>query len=367
MTTKSKIFFLNEEKKIPDYLKELGELTKNIGMAMEFPGQIPELSKLEKESVILLVSQNFYEENSSELDYLSENAFLILYLSTTGQKPFDAECFDGVINPKNDPREYIPWLNTLGTLSKKLTTDKMNRLYELTSSKLERIKKIHEKVVPLRIERSKNLVVLSKYAAGTSRGGDFYDLTMESGKLTLLMCTTSSYITSTVITSHFLKIQEVEPSKDTYEDLLEDLINECRDLELIKRDQPDMLELMLLSIDLKKLSYFGYQFGRFQCLSTNGMNNYEMNEFPLNENYVEECAIEGKLLPGEKLCLLSPGIFKNLGRPFDGADSMNSTTSKDYLNNIFFNLKKSNNFEDFLIYDSTAAIIEVSPNVLVQI
>jgi hypothetical protein len=367
MFKNSKTIILGDKKNLPGELVTLKSLAKKQGISFEQFTQLPDMSYFEKESAILLFSGEFFKKNEQALLNIREFAFFILCEAHEKIETFDLECFDLVINLNQELSHYIPTLKTFTKLSKKLTNEKVGRLYERTSAKLERIKKIHEKVVPVRVEKTKNVSVLSKYAAGTSRGGDFFDISSNENNITLLMSTTKSYITSTVVTSHFEKIQNSLPSRPIYEDSLENLINECRDLELISREEPDLLELFLINIDLRKLSYFGFQFGRFQCFSTNAQNDYHINEAPLNENFVEECFIEGKLLPGEKLAILSPGIYKNLDRSLDQFKEIEKTSSKDLLNNIFFNLKKENDFNDFLKFDSTVAIIEVSSNVLVQV
>lgn len=364
MTDKSKIFYIENGEGDSFDLKPLIEVAKKDGITINQVPQIPDLTLLEKSPSILLVSLDFYKNNHLELDEIRENSFLILI---TDKKDEDKLDFDGIINLNQNPAEGLTWLKTLQVFSKNYTLEKIERLYQLTSSKLEKIKQIHEKVVPIRIEKGKTLAVTSKYAAGTKRGGDFYDCVIDDKNLFLMMCSTSSYIASTVITSHFSKFQNASATRDKYEDLLEDFINECRDLELISRNNPDSLEVLILSVDLKRLEYFGYQFGHFSTLGTNLNNSLEPNEYPLNENYIEESYINGKLLPGERLCLLSPGIFKNMNSGMMKNKDFESLTSKDFLNNVFFNLKKENDFNDFLSYDSTAVIIEVSPNVLVQI
>lgn len=363
----SKTLFLGDEKKFPESFTRLKTLAKKQGITIETVQQLPEMSYFEEESANLLFFGDFYLGNKEALQNISDLAFLILFDNEDMVSTLDLEVFDVFINSNSKLENSIPILKTFTKLSKKLTTEKVSRLYERTSAKLESIKRIHEKVVPIRIEKTKNVSIFSKYAAGTSRGGDFFDISTNDNQITFLMSSTHSYITSTIITSYFEKIQNVDASKEKYEDILEDLINECRDHELINREKPDLLEIYLMAIDLKKLSYFGYQFGRFQCFSTNNKNDNPINEYPLNENFIEEGYFYGKLLPGEKLSILSPGVFKNLGKNFSEFKKIENNTSKNLLNNIFFNLKRENNFEDFLKFDSTVAVIEVNSNVLVQI
>ena len=75
----------------------------------------------------------------------------------------------------------------------------LNSLVGLKLKELNRVKKLHEKMVPIREEGVRGLNILSKFAAGEGPGGEFLDIIPSGNKVALVLSSTSSYIISTVI------------------------------------------------------------------------------------------------------------------------------------------------------------------------
>ena len=253
---------------------------------------------------------------------------------------------------------------------------KLKKVLDINLNELKRLKKIHEKLAPLRQEKVKNLGLYSKFAAGTSSGGEFFDIKKSKQDLILLVSHTKSYVASSVVLNHFEYLDKVENyDKDKIEDFLENVINDCRELNLIDRDNFELIQIDLFKINFKTLKYEIYHFGNgaFYIDGTKVLNE---NNFHLNENYFEKAFSTGSLERGQKLVYVSPGVNYNLQKQdtFE-IDKMIANQyvnePQEVLNEIFYQLKKYNynSFHDdeFLKYDSSVIYIEVDKNAFIQI
>lgn len=274
---------------------------------------------------------------------------------------------------------HIPLFRRLIFENKVLGTDSsdddqvhLGKILEQSLIELQRVKKLHEKVVPLRHEKIKSINLFSKFAAGYSSGGEFFDIKKDDKQLVILVTHAQSYVASSIVLSHFEQFQKMRDiNKEKIEDFLENLIDECRELDLIDRDTPEALQLDILRLDLRTFEYEGYHFGNGAYFS-NGVKLSNENKRALNENFFEEAHYQGVLERGQKLIYASPGVLQN----FDDKDEKKllekvveqqySNGPREILNEIFFQLKK-NNDEDFLKYDSSVIYLEVDPNAFIQV
>ncbi len=275
---------------------------------------------------------------------------------------------------------HNPWFKRIVLESKVLGTGAqqglgqvhLGKVLEQSLMELQRVKKLHEKVVPLRQEKVKSVNLFSKFAAGYSSGGEFFDIKKTDTQMLIIVTHAQSYVASSIILSHFEKLQQSKfYNREILEDFLEDLVNECRELDLIDRDEPESLQLDMILLDLKTYHYEGYHFGKGAYFS-NGHKLSNENERALNENFFEEAHYEGSLERGQKLIFVSPGVLQNfevkgekglltkiIKEQFDNGP-------REVLNEIFFQLKK-NTEEDFLKYDASVIYLEVDPNAFMQV
>src|SRR5690606_21248150 len=70
-------------------------------------------------------------------------------------------------------------------------------------AELHRLKRLHERLVPLRGEKLKGLSIHSKFAAGESAGGEFFDTVAREREVLILLASSRSYIASSAILGHF--------------------------------------------------------------------------------------------------------------------------------------------------------------------
>lgn len=248
----------------------------------------------------------------------------------------------------------------------------LGKILEQSLIELQRVKKLHEKVVPLRQEKIRNINLFSKFAAGYSSGGEFFDIKKDDKQIIILVTHAQSYVASSIVLSHFEQFQKVrDANKEKLEEFLEDLIDECRELDLIDRDTPEALQLDLLRLDLRTYEYEGYHFGNGAYFS-NGVKLSNENNRALNENFFEEAHYKGILERGQKLIYASPGVLQNFknkneeGMLTKVVEQQYKNGPREILNEIFFQLKKDSD-EDFLKFDSSVIYLEVDSHAFFQV
>ncbi len=256
--------------------------------------------------------------------------------------------------------------------SGKDTEDHLGKVLEQSLLELQRVKKLHEKVVPMRQEKIKGVTLYSKFAAGFSSGGEFFDVKKSDKEIVIMLTSTKSYVASSVILGHFEEFQKAEnSSKEGIEDFLENLIDECRSLELISREDYELLQLDIIRLDLRTYEYEGFHFGK-GCYYSDGVKKITSNTLPINENSFEDSYFHGVLRRGQKLIYVSPGAFQNYSEKGQ-KDKIEKVIleqfkngAREILNEAFFQLKKDNE-EDFLKYDASIIYLEVDPNAFIQV
>jgi hypothetical protein len=248
----------------------------------------------------------------------------------------------------------------------------LGKVLEQSLLELQRVKKLHEKVVPLRQEQIKGISLYSKFAAGFSSGGEFFDIKKTNDEVAIIVTCAQSYVASSIVLGHFENFQKRgDLSKAGFEYFLEELIDECRELELIERDNYELLQLDLIRLNLKTFKFEGFHFGNGRYFS-NGKRILSENSLPLNENSFEKAYYEGLLERGEKLVFASPGTLQNFqdNNEPDLVDKLIleqfDNGARELLNEVFFQLKK-NNEEDFLKYDASVIYLEVDANAFIQV
>jgi len=248
----------------------------------------------------------------------------------------------------------------------------LGKVLEQSLLELQRVKKLHEKVVPLRQEQIKGISLYSKFAAGFSSGGEFFDIKKTNNEVAIIVTCAQSYVASSIVLGHFENFQKKgDLSKEGFEYFLEELIDECRELELIERDNYELLQLDLIRLNLKTFEFEGFHFGNGRYFS-NGKRILGENNLALNENSFEKAYYQGVLERGEKLVFASPGTLQNF-KSNDEVELVDKLIleqfdngARELLNEVFFQLKK-NNEEDFLKYDASVIYLEVDSNAFIQV
>ncbi len=249
-------------------------------------------------------------------------------------------------------------------------SQQMNKIVGRSLAELQRLKRLHEKIVPMRKENFKGLNIVSKFGAGESSGGEFFDIIKGDKQFLVLVTSSSSYVVSSMVLTHFEYFRDkVSFSNEEMEKFLTDLSHDIRDRGFDDADER-VVEIFLMRIDLNSLQVEGHQFGEFELKSLKGVHT-KSNELPLDDMFFEKSHFVSRLDRGEKLLILSPGVLRNFHSrkeelPSSFYNDLFEQVPNQMINEIFFQMKKEVK-GDFLDHDATVIYLEVNPNVIVQV
>ncbi len=247
-------------------------------------------------------------------------------------------------------------------------TQQVDRLLVQSLEGLKKVRQIHEKVVPLRMEKVKALTAFGKYGAGLGSGGEFYDLVKNESGLFVFMSSSNSYVASSMVLSHFDYLKRKHCARNAIPDFIKNLEQE---LARLGEKEHNGVHLLAMQVDINQMQIDGHYYGNFwgQNLDT---IKFSANKWPVSFAMMEKAEFKYKMKRDEKLVIVSPGLLTNL--PVEPQDkflrdfiSNNLKTGSRYiLDELFFTLKRED-VDHFLNFDATAIVLEVDSNVLVQV
>jgi hypothetical protein len=323
----------------------------------------------------LLEFDQFLKTKKGSLFVLYKDASELKFLGATGN-----DYIDGFIQIEQPALTYYPLLSStlkrnelfgpVGNIDR--VYENIKKVIDLAGYELQRAKKLHEQLVPIRHEKLQGLSLSSKFAAGLGPGGEFFDFVKKDHQLCLIVASSKSYIASSVVLTHFEKFQRTfGGDQESLEDFMEELIDECRSLDLIDRDQPELLQFAIIMFDINRMSYLAYQFGNFAIKSNKEMT-IPPNQYPFHESFFEKAQYSGKLERGEKVILLSPGCVSNFDDKLSRMEIQAligqnlEKEARNAINEVFFQLKRGL-AGDFLKRDASVVFIEVDKNAILQV
>lgn len=271
-----------------------------------------------------------------------------------------------LINLEELFKENIILKSQLFSLNKEIST-----LIGSVETELLRVKKFYEFNTPKRFKDIKGLKILSKYAAGESIGGEFFDLFEAQNKIFLLMSDTSSYLASSSILSLFTAFKmENSINQEANEKLMREIQLEMQEISSNKKKELNVSILSLI-IDLNNYEVSGYVFGDYRMLSSAQLQKLSGIEKNMLNADLNEGKVNLSLERGERALVLSPGFNKSwstLKPDFMVEELLNKANVKqlDILDEIFFQFKKDSK-SGFLPYDASAVMMEVQKNVMLKV
>ncbi len=269
----------------------------------------------------------------------------------------DKSVDENLLNIKN----ALDSLKTL-ELQKKLLY-KMNNVMEGLVDRVENIKELHKTMVPFRSAKIRGVGISSRFCAGTSNGGEFFDFFKAGPDIWVISLHASSYM----IVGNFLTLienwkLETNLSLDKITSDLEEHKSEFEEFGdssiFIAKNSLSDLKMEVLNI------------GQHEIIAKDGVIISRNDQsFPANYelNYQE-----AKLTKGEGMLMLSPGYFKNNKEEIDGSEyrsfiSKNWASPVEFISELTFQSKKRYNDDEFLPNDQTILIIEVDKNAISKI
>lgn len=252
----------------------------------------------------------------------------------------------------------------------KISKEALKLLYEQSLNELERIKKIHKKIVPVREEKLKNLYICSKFSAGLSSGSEFFDMIKNEEEIVIVLSSFKSYLGTSIILKNLESIRDASSiNEELIEDFLEEIANDCRDVDIIDSENHESFQFDLLHVNLNKMCLVVYHFGKSQAL-LNDTFLFRKNELIVNENNFEISKIKSSFSHGDRFYYISPGATSELlSSKVDIRDIINKcgdVSITETLNECMYHLKK-NSVNDFLKHDSSLLFLEVSKNAIIEI
>ncbi|MDD0854197.1 hypothetical protein HBN50_13880 [Halobacteriovorax sp. GB3] len=251
--------------------------------------------------------------------------------------------------------------------------DKIDSALEVADSELTRVKRLYEKFVPMRTDSYKGIDILSKFAAGESTGGEFFDFFESERKVIVFMSKSNSYLLSSSILMQmeFLK-DKTNFSAEVLSDVLKELFNEFAQAQSSSRKNL-RLDVCAFCIDRVSLDVEGFIFGDYDCISKEGRSLFSSNNYEFSSTFLEAAKFQSKLERSGHYIILSPGVFANTGSEVEGRDvrsfvneKFEQNDARSIINELFFQMKR-NRKSSFLEFDATVMSLEVGGNVIVQV
>lgn len=309
-----------------------------------------------------LLYDNSEGQNKEFISYLEKDSSLICPIDTSRDYRFHIPLLRSALEKKSE----------IGKADLVEVGENLNRMIQFSLEELQRVKKLHEKVVPMKNDNFKGVQILSKFAAGEGAGGEFFDIVKGEQEVLLLLTNTSSYVASSIILSHFEKLRAYQTfGKERIKGFVNELSAELKDLELLDTKNSDSLQILIAKIDLNKMKIEGFQFGKTELVSSKG-HYLSSNEIPLGKEFLDRAEFGFDLERGERLVISSPGVRKNCGGFMDNKKYEDFVKERlplgprELLNEVYFQLKKSRE-SDFLQYDASVIYLEVDKNVIIEV
>lgn len=249
-------------------------------------------------------------------------------------------------------------------------SQEMDELIRSAQQDIHRAKKIHEDVVPRRMEELKGITLYSKYAVGEGAGSEYFDVIKGAFHSHLIFLHTNSYLASSCLMGLLNKFKD-RPDGLDMDLFLQEAGLEIKALNAHKK-RPIQIELLVMRLEHGTFKCEGFSFGAFELFSqkTGFIPKGTVASFDLEK--LDRARFSFRLDKGEKVVVFSPGFIFNWDeqRQESSRDGLvgasTHLTPPEILMELFFRLKKQSS-GDFLAKDATAVIMEVSRHAIQQV
>lgn len=336
----------------------------------DFTGDTMALSKIssliEDQSIIVFsedISHALYQEKVD----LFNHAQKIKLFAEPGHYHSVWDDFNGFIFFRNSPAFDLNFKKALSLLA--LHFDVETRIADInavTTSleyQLDKLKFLHRNTSRLRTQAHRGFTIKSKYSSGLSPGGAFFEVFEMKGLVYLICTETDSYRLSSSIISLIEKLSLLKEgiSVEAVSENLSEIHGAIRE----KASDPlPSFDAIAIQIDPKKMEFEGITTGQFDF----GLTMSDPLVTRLNAKWIK---ITGKLCRGEKIMIFSPGLLKNT-HTLGNAENYHTDLIKsnievdDAIHEIYYQLKKKLDANDYLDNDSLCVVLEVGNNAVFE-
>jgi len=233
-------------------------------------------------------------------------------------------------------------------------SQELDSAIQTAETEMFKAKKIHEMLVPKRVEEIKGLQFMNKYAAGDGGSTEFYDLITTGSKIYQVLIASQSYL----ISSALIGLLNIHKQKDFSPG---SFLNEAKvEIETINssKKKKSQAEVGIIEIDSAQLSIKCYNPGSMELWSR------QNGKIDLTQLY--------QLTKDEKIFLLSSGFITNWNeqKPVSDINSFiknhHQSTQRELLLELFLKLSQNKN-SDFLSKDATVVMMEVNRHGIHQV
>ena len=249
-------------------------------------------------------------------------------------------------------------------------SQQMDELIRAAHQDMHRAKKIHEDVVPRRMEELKGATIYSKYAVGEGAGSEYFDLMRGPTHSHMVYLHTNSYLASSCLMGILNKHKEQHTGLD--EDLfLQEAATELKGINAHKK-KPVHVEILSMKIEHGSFKCEGHCFGGFEIFAQlqGPLALGDVREFRPEEKARAHFSFQ--MERGEKVIVFSPGFIFNWNEKQTQVSREAFWKTNPRLNGpellmeMFFQLKRQSS-GDFLAKDATAVMIEVNRHAIQQV
>jgi hypothetical protein len=248
-------------------------------------------------------------------------------------------------------------------------SEEIDFLVQSAEGEMLKAKRIHESVVPKRVEEFKGITLMSKYAVGSGAGSEYFDLIRGSHHSHLIIIHTSSYLASSSLMGIINKYKG-ENSGLNFDLFMNEAEIELQAINANKK-KPVRVEMFLMTINNLDLSCSGYSYGSFDLISRKEPKALpSVESFSLSQK--ARAYFEFQLTREEKVIVFSPGFIFNWKEQLPQVSLKDFTLNGlegengDLLVELFFQLKKKLK-DDFLSKDATAIVMEVKRHAIQKV
>ena len=280
-----------------------------------------------------------------------------------------------LLNKEMPPQLHLPVLRSLIASQKNMETKftlsdmakKLNKFLSNNLHQIEKIKKIHKRLVKFRSEIIRPFELNSRYAPGSASGGEFYDIFKGEHEILLVMTSSNNYQTSSSVISIIQMIKSAPNLSSNIEQGHRSLLDSFK--KLVESDVDFNYLLMRGSLASAKISVISK--GNFILVSNKPLNEKNKKSLLLDFFHVDN--LTSVLDRGDRIVFLSPGIKRNINERLIGGLSLDKFIEskididlKDLVNEVFFQIKNISK-NRFLEYDATLITLEIEKNAILKI
>lgn len=257
---------------------------------------------------------------------------------------------------------YLTQLGSFDQTSLANLSNDLSSILAQTMKELDRVKQIHQAVVPMREFKIKGIHSVLKFLSGEKPGGEFFDSVMNEGEQWCFYVRSHSYVVASMLISEIERLKAEKNIATKLNQFFETLAN-------LQTEYKTNIECSITRLDTKslKVEVWNQSSAEF-FVDGNSVIQKNINRITPSELKLEEI----KLKPETKFFFLSSGL-RQVYAAFFADYGLNTFVKdhyklddRDFLNELFFKIK-SKNIGMFLPYDSLACVTTIDANSLFQI